>query len=228
MLSVKPLAVAVTAFLAAAPAWAQSGPAELPPADFSGRQFVDSTGCSFVRSGLDGTVSWVPRLNSERQPICGEIPTFAAAAPAPAPEPVAEPVPLVAEAAPPAPRPAPRPAPKVAPPRVTAQVGGVPVAQIRRPPPTVQRVEAVLAATCPRLGPSAHRYLVVIDGLPVRCPTPAVGLSAPSIPKGYKAAWEDGRLNPHRGPRTGEGDAQMARVLDVTKVPMPAAPPAER
>lgn len=36
------------------------------------------------------------------------------------------------------------------------------------------------------------------------------------IPKGYKAAWMDGRLNPHRGPRTAFGDAQMAQLWTDT------------
>ncbi|WP_168193187.1 SPOR domain-containing protein [Rhodophyticola sp. CCM32] len=34
----------------------------------------------------------------------------------------------------------------------------------------------------------------------------------PSVPPGYRAAWDDGRLNPNRGPRTAQGDAQMSMV----------------
>ncbi|WP_417249330.1 SPOR domain-containing protein [Celeribacter sp.] len=32
------------------------------------------------------------------------------------------------------------------------------------------------------------------------------------IPEGYKAAWDDGRLNPNRGPQTARGDLQQAQV----------------
>ncbi len=31
-------------------------------------------------------------------------------------------------------------------------------------------------------------------------------------PHGYRAIWDDGRVNPHRGPQTLAGDEQMARI----------------
>jgi hypothetical protein len=34
----------------------------------------------------------------------------------------------------------------------------------------------------------------------------------PHIPDGYRMAWDDGRLNPNRGPRTAYGDQQMAMI----------------
>lgn len=40
----------------------------------------------------------------------------------------------------------------------------------------------------------------------------AVPVRRVKIPRGYRAAWMDGRLNPHRGPRTAQGDAQMAQL----------------
>lgn len=84
-------------------------PAEFPPASFSGKQFVDSKGCMFIRTGSAANVTWYPRVNQKRKPICGQQPTFASA---PAPKPTPAPKPAPAVQAPPvkvavAPKPAP-------------------------------------------------------------------------------------------------------------------------
>ncbi|GLS81314.1 SPOR domain-containing protein [Paracoccus marinus] len=49
-------------------------PAEPPPADFTGGQFIDSAGCVFVRG--DGV--WDARQARDGSPICGYPPTFSA------------------------------------------------------------------------------------------------------------------------------------------------------
>jgi hypothetical protein len=54
-------------------------PAEFPPRDFKGKQFVDSRGCVYIRAGVDGATTWVPRVTRDRKVICGFKPTFSKA-----------------------------------------------------------------------------------------------------------------------------------------------------
>jgi hypothetical protein len=93
-------ALALGAALLAVPVAAQSladivGPKEQPPEGFSGRQYVDSTGCVFVRAGVGTRVLWVPRVSRDRKQVCGYEPSMSggksADAVLPATEPVAKP-----------------------------------------------------------------------------------------------------------------------------------------
>lgn len=71
------LAAAGMILALAAPALARdlAGPAELPPADYAGQQYVDSKGCMFVRAGTATNVVWVPRVARDGEQACGNPPS---------------------------------------------------------------------------------------------------------------------------------------------------------
>ncbi len=197
--------LALAALLASAPlaALAQTGPAELPPADFAGRQYVDSAGCVFVRAEVNGTTAWAPRLNRDRTPLCGYQPSQATglgqtAGTLPEIRPDAPPVILdgttVVETA---------ATPQAAAPSATAAAATAAPAAVARP--GVPRRTDVYAG---KFGGTA---------------APGT-LSRRQIPQGYKLVWDDGRLNPNRGPRTAQGDASM-RQLWSDSVPMTLVTP---
>lgn len=50
-------------------------PAELPPADYAGQQYVDSRGCLFLRAGTAADVMWIARVTRKGQPVCGYPPS---------------------------------------------------------------------------------------------------------------------------------------------------------
>jgi hypothetical protein len=50
-------------------------PAELPPADYAGQQYVDSKGCLFLRAGQEGNERWIPRVTREGTPLCDNPPS---------------------------------------------------------------------------------------------------------------------------------------------------------
>lgn len=77
----------------AATAQSNGLPAEIPPASYTANQYVDSNGCAFIRAGIGGGLSWVPRVNRSRSQLCSFQPSIAQTAtivPQPAPASVPE------------------------------------------------------------------------------------------------------------------------------------------
>lgn len=86
--------------------------------------------------------------------------------------------------------------------------------------PRVTRSRELVCGFAPSIAAPAPTVAVIVP--PAKGAAPVATPPAPVtvIPAGYRAAWTDGRLNPHRGPRTAEGDAAMSGVWDTSKVPM--------
>ena len=184
-----------------------SPPAEIPPASFDGKQYVDSRGCIYIRAGIDGNVTWVPRVTRSRKHICGYAPTKLAGA---APQ---QDVPVQA------------PAPEL----ITLEASQRPVqtdANTAVPAESSASPATAAAEQLPRTqaaGSAAPRIAAV--------PSAAASGSADStryddfwapntrivqqhiyqdrrlsnsfaVPEGYRPVWNDGRLNPRRAERT--------------------------
>ena len=211
-------------------------PAEFPPASYTGKQYVDSKGCVFVRAGFDGAINWVPRVNRKRKVLCGMSPTFAG-------RPAQATPPLVASAPPRAVTP---PRTVSAPPRtVTPPPVRKVTAPVRTAAPTYSAPRVVTAPTrgtnsCANMSALSQRYMQTNTRHAVRCgpqgtsPTgisydgsvqyngqaiPVVRVTPPpriAPPEGYKSVWEDDRLNPNRGVQTAEGYYQSSLVWTNT------------
>ncbi|MEZ5685114.1 MAG: SPOR domain-containing protein [Paracoccaceae bacterium] len=79
---------------------------------------------------------------------------------------------------------------------------------------------------CANLSPVAQQYMRSANGLPVRCgpqggalvtgqaagAAASVVVSSKTPAGGFAPAFEDGRLNPYRGPQTVAGDLQMGQI----------------
>lgn len=50
-------------------------PAEFPPPDYRGQQYVDSKGCLFLRAGTAGATECFPRVTRKGVPLCGNPPS---------------------------------------------------------------------------------------------------------------------------------------------------------
>ncbi len=194
------VAVSICGF-AASTASAQSlrsntGPAEFPPSDYTASQYVDSTGCVYIRAGVDGAVEWVPRVTRDRKIVCGAEPTLRtvrANAPLEINGAVEVSAPLTNSIAPQPTLMRRAPATVSATSQVqkqqTRHAPAKNVTLVRRPvaPQTVTLAEATSSGMSlrTRVMPK-HVYLNRQQ---------AKGLK---VPHGYKFVWEDDRMNPRR------------------------------
>ena len=193
---------------------AQSGsdfalPAEFPPTGYTARQYTDSRGCMYVRAGIDGQTTWVPRVTRDRKVICGQQPSLAPAAVPAAPRAVSAPEPVqitVPEASQPvkaAPQSKPKPVNRVAAP---AKAASAPKSMQKTDTTPTKTLTPVTSATSQRaiIAPR-HVYESQI-----------VSTQGVHVPKGYEPVWADDRLNPRRTHQTLEGKAKMERVWTKT------------
>lgn len=191
------LAAAVAGIPAVAQTLAQiDGPKELPPSGFTGNQYVDSAGCVFIRAGVSGRTTWVPRVNRDRKTVCGYEPTVApgsvqaaaAVTPTDAAEAEADPSAAAPQTAPetaPAAASAPAPASAMKSPVVTrpvAQAKPRAAAPARKGPVRLVRNEPVAprATLCLERIDAAQRYLLSDGRRVTQCTE-----EAPAEPVGY-------------------------------------------
>lgn len=207
----KAMAAAVlAAVMSGGPIAAQSAsqanpPAELPPANYTGNQHVDSTGCVFIRAEVGGQVTWVPRLNRDRQQVCGTEPAVASGSGSTA-EATGAPQTEVVEAAPQTTTPDPS-APK-------APARTAPTKVVRAAPPADVRLVKVRGVDgsvtyCVRSGKGAQRYLLSDGRRVTQC-----GARAEKEPVAYL----NGLAAPGLTVTAGEpGEAEVRRALKAEK-----------
>lgn len=165
-------------------------PAEFPPNSFQGKQYVDSRGCVYIRAGVNGNTTWVPRVSRDRKQVCGYKPSLggqqvAAAAPA---RPAAKPTLITVEPAPTAPRaPAPKPVAAPAPQQSVAPSRTVTApAPTPAPRPSVQRAPDPSPVRTAAAAPAAPLFGMGTGRKPSPGPEPTLYVNPP--PRSERAA----------------------------------------
>ncbi len=217
-----------------------SGPAEIPPFSFKGLQYVDSAGCAYIRSGYAGKVTWVPRVQRNRQVVCGQKPSLVAGASKPVATPRGKKIAKLISDNTPEMRQRrfswfqgnTRKKSPVAKPVLTQQVMAVPapkVAVVRPAPIAVAAAKPQRQLWVPpvRRGPQANHPGDLFNGRLGRNGVASVQVTRtePVLPVGYKSLLGDDMLASRRGFGTPEGRAAMdllwtqtmpRRLIDVT------------